>query len=134
MNPSRPTSPSSSWLVAIVVPWLTADTAEASAPSKPSTFVSPSANPIDGSAGVVGVFVTVSSPLLSSYATTSVNVPPVSIPTRSRLVIAGRSKGSSPARIGTVRATELEQVARRDRHRGNRDLLSVLDRGGEQCG
>ena len=33
MKPSRPILPSRSWLVAIVVPWLTAETADASAPS-----------------------------------------------------------------------------------------------------
>lgn len=39
-------------------------------------------NPCAGSAGVVGVLVTVSSPVISLNATTSVNVPPVSMPIR----------------------------------------------------
>ena len=82
MNPSRPTSPSSNWLVAMVVPWLTDATASMPVPSSPSIFASPAMNPWAGSAGVDGVLVTVSSPVTSSNATTSVNVPPVSMPIR----------------------------------------------------
>ena len=43
--------------------------------------------PSAGSRGVDGVFVVVSSPVCSSKATTSVNVPPVSIPIRTRRVM-----------------------------------------------
>ena len=41
----------------------------------------PAMNPSAGLAGVLGVFVVTSSPVSSSKATTSVNVPPVSMPT-----------------------------------------------------
>src|SRR5215467_11860812 len=82
MNPSRPTSPSSSWLFAIVVPWLTETTASIPWPSRASIFSRPVMKPCAGSAGVDGVLVTVSSPVASSKATTSVKVPPVSMPMR----------------------------------------------------
>src|SRR5690606_20564247 len=79
------TLPSSSLLVATVVPWLTAVTASPSTPSIPSTFSMPVMNPSAGSAGDDGVFVVTISPVSSSTATTSVNVPPVPIPILVRL-------------------------------------------------
>ena len=71
--------------MAMVVPWLTELTSEGAAPSRSRTLRRPVRKPSAGSAGVDGVFVTVSSPVVSSKATTSVKVPPVSIPIRSRL-------------------------------------------------
>ncbi len=84
MKPSRSTFPSSSWLVATVVPWLTAVIESPPAPSRPSTFSIPSRNPSAGFAGVDGVLVDTAAPVSSSTATTSVKVPPVSMPIRIR--------------------------------------------------
>src|SRR5262245_6089303 len=54
--------------------------------SSPSSFSIPARNPSAGLAGVDGVLVVTSSPESSSRATTSVKVPPVSIPTLIRRV------------------------------------------------
>ena len=70
--------------MATVVPWLTAPIASPSASSTASTFSMPARNPSAGLAGVDGVLVVTSSPDSSSSATTSVNVPPVSMPIRIR--------------------------------------------------
>src|SRR3954447_25181636 len=86
MKPIRSSFPSSSWLVATVVPWLTAVTALPSTPSRPSTLRTPVRKPSAGSAGVDGVLVVVVRPVASSTATTSVKVPPVSMPMRTRQV------------------------------------------------
>src|SRR4051794_29702287 len=86
MKPIRSSLPSSSWLVATVVPWLTAVIALPSSWSRPRTLRTPLRKPSAGSAGVDGVFVVVVWPVSSSTATTSVNVPPVSIPMRTRRV------------------------------------------------
>jgi hypothetical protein len=59
MNPIRSSLPSSSWLVATVVPWLTAVTAEPSRSIKPRTLRTPFRKPSAGSAGVDGVLVVV---------------------------------------------------------------------------
>src|SRR5215467_4089263 len=101
MNPSRPTSPSRSWLVAIVVPWLTDTTASIPWPSWASIFSRPVMKPSAGSAGVDGVLVTVSSPVDSSKATTSVKVPPVSMPIRMcGAVMASAGTPAEQARYG----------------------------------
>ena len=84
MKPIRSSLPSSSWLVATVVPWLTTATSAPDAPSRPSTLSTAARKPSAGSAGVDGVFVVTSTPVASSSATTSVNVPPVSMPIRMR--------------------------------------------------
>src|SRR3954452_7224339 len=94
MNPIRSSLPSSSWLVATVVPWLTAEivspAVSSEMPSRASTLRTPVRKPSAGSAGVDGVFVVVVWPVSSSTATTSVNVPPVSMPMRiRRAVMAG---------------------------------------------
>src|SRR4051812_2689968 len=84
MKPSCSTLPSSSWLVAMVVPWHTAVTSAPTAPMRSSTLWTPLRKPSAGSAGVVGVLVVTRAPDASSKATTSVNVPPVSMPMRMR--------------------------------------------------
>src|SRR5688572_6782242 len=89
MNPMRSSLPSSSWLVATVVPWLTAVTADPGSPIRSSTLRTPLRKPSAGSAGVDGVFVVVIWPDSSSTATTSVNVPPVSMPMRTRRSLMG---------------------------------------------
>ena len=91
MYPSASTLPSSSWLVATVVPWLTALIASPSpsgSPNRPSTLSMPAMKPSAGLPGVDGVFVVTSSPEASSNATTSVKVPPVSMPMRILRVMA----------------------------------------------
>src|SRR3954464_14879524 len=93
MNPIRSSLPSSSWLVATVVPWLTAVIAFPSRPSCPSTLRTPLRKPSAGSAGVDGVFVVLVCPDSSSTATTSVNVPPVSIPMRTRRALMADTLG-----------------------------------------
>src|SRR5215211_9077296 len=50
----------------------------------PSTLRAPARKPSAGSAGVDGVLVVLVRPVSSSTATTSVNVPPVSMPMRTR--------------------------------------------------
>jgi hypothetical protein len=67
-----------------VVPWLTALMVSPPAPSMPRTFSMPARKPSAGLLGVDGVLVVTTSPLTSSIATTSVKVPPVSIPIRIR--------------------------------------------------
>src|SRR3954452_4752257 len=90
MKPMRSSLPSSSWLVATVVPWLTAVTASPESPIMPRTLRTPLRKPSAGSVGVDGVLVVVVWPVSSSTATTSVNVPPVSMPMRTRrAVMAG---------------------------------------------
>src|SRR3954468_20250132 len=84
MKPIRSSLPSSSWLVATVVPWLTAVTAEPSSSIRSSTLRTPLRKPSAGAAGVDGVLVVVVRPDSSSTATTSVKVPPVSMPMRTR--------------------------------------------------
>src|SRR3712207_5539295 len=84
MKPMRSSLPSSSWLVATVVPWLTAVTADPSRSIRSSTLRTPARKPSAGSEGVDGVLVVVVRPDSSSTATTSVNVPPVSMPMRTR--------------------------------------------------
>ena len=56
----------------------------AGGPEHPRIFSMPAMKPSAGLAGVLGVLVETSSPVSSSKATTSVNVPPVSMPTRIR--------------------------------------------------
>src|SRR3954467_4423040 len=91
MKPIRSSLPSSSWLVATVVPWLTAVTALRSRPNWPRTFCTPARKRSAGSAGVDGVLVVATAPVSSSTATTSVNVPPVSIPMRTRRALMPRN-------------------------------------------
>src|SRR3954468_8626151 len=91
MNPIRSSLPSSSWLVATVVPWLTAEIVSpamsSEMPIRSSTLRTPVRTPSGGAAGVDGVFVVVVLPVSSSMATTSVNVPPVSMPMRTRRAV-----------------------------------------------
>src|SRR5262245_10216304 len=79
---------SSSALVATVVPWTTSAVSRSSAsrsrPSSEASRRSPSITPSDGSDGVEAAFARATRPE-SSTATTSVNVPPTSIPMRSIL-------------------------------------------------
>src|SRR5215218_1201464 len=84
MKPIRSSLPSSSWLVATVVPWLTAVIASPERSIRSRTLRTPVRKPSAGSAGVDGVLVVVVRPDPSSTATTSVNVPPVSMPMRTR--------------------------------------------------
>ena len=74
--------------MATVVPWLTAEIVAPASSSEmsmmPSTLRTPARKPSAGSAGVDGVLVVVVRPVSSSTATTSVNVPPVSMPMRTR--------------------------------------------------
>lgn len=74
--------------MAMVVPWLTELMSAGAAPVRSRILRRPVRKPSAGSDGVDGVLVTVSSPVSSSNATTSVNVPPVSIPIRSRLSVS----------------------------------------------
>src|SRR5680860_228000 len=84
MKPSPSTLPSSNLFVATVVPWLTA--VIASPPASTRCFVgwTPARKPSAGSDGVDGVLVVTTSPVPTSTATTSVKVPPVSIPILTR--------------------------------------------------
>src|SRR5262245_52555838 len=116
MNPMPPTSPVSSWLVATVVPWLTDARSAGPAPSAPSALRMPVRKPSAGSAGVDGVLTASSSPESSSTATTSVNVPPVSMPTRIRLTVAPLSP---------------RQCRCRDRSGGRQTLTIAPDRSGK---
>src|SRR5918995_1115293 len=75
MKPSASTLPSSSLLVATVVPCETAVMSLPPAPTMSRIFSIPAMNPSAGLPGVLGVFVVTSSPESSSKATTSVNVP-----------------------------------------------------------
>ena len=66
MKPSRSTLPSSSLLVATVVPWQTAVMSSPVASSTPRIFSMPAMKPSAGLAGVLGVLVVTSSPVSSS--------------------------------------------------------------------
>src|SRR2546427_288921 len=102
-----------------------AATAARSARTRRRTFRSPSSTAVEGSSGVEGVLVAKTSPVAASTATTSVNVPPVSIPMRSPagasafgLMARAPNAGSgvrqlrSPARDSSVsaRAAAVERV------------------------
>src|SRR5215470_14994341 len=65
-------------LVAIVVPWRTCSRSAGEAPARARAFRTPVRKPCEGSAGVLGVFVTVRRPDRVSSSVTSVNVPPTS--------------------------------------------------------
>src|SRR6476646_5562105 len=108
MKPSCSTLPSSSWLVATVVPWQTAVTSAPVAPSRSRTLCTPLMKPSAGLAGVEGVLVVMSAPESSSKATTSVNVPPVSMPMRMRrgvcvMAFLGRERRVSGGSGGAAR-------------------------------
>src|SRR3954454_25398034 len=100
MNPSRSTLPSSSSVVATVVPWLTASMSAPVAPTSPSTLSMPARKPSAGLLGVDGVLVVTSSPESSSKATTSVTVPPWSMPIRIRRVMVSIQPGRVSADHG----------------------------------
>src|SRR3712207_575565 len=127
MKPIRSSLPSSSWLVATVVPWLTAVIAPPSSPSRPSTLRTPVRKPSAGSAGVDGVLVVVVQPVASSTATTSVKVPPVSMPMRTRRgsmrkylraeVLRGEASDRSD---GQRRGDDDQRHAERGQHQGRR--------------
>jgi len=70
--------------VATVVPWLTAVMSSPVAPTMPRIFSMPAMKPSAGLPGVLGVLVVTKVPSPSSKATTSVKVPPVSMPIRMR--------------------------------------------------
>ena len=57
----------------------------------------PARNPSAGLAGVDGVLVVTSSPVSSSNATTSVNVPPVSMPMRMRRGMSPLCQDDAPS-------------------------------------
>src|SRR3712207_149007 len=127
MKPIRSSLPSSSWLVATVVPWLTAVIATPSSPSRSSTLWTPVRKPSAGSAGVDGVLVVVVRPVASSTATTSVKVPPVSIPMRTRRgsmrrylraeILLGEASGGSGRQR---RGDDDQRHAERGQHQGRR--------------
>ncbi len=71
-------SPSSSALVAAVVPWANSSTSLASAPARSSTAWTAFSTPSDWSSGVVGAFAVTRRPPTASTA--SVKVPPTSTP------------------------------------------------------
>ena len=71
-------SPSSSALVAAVVPWANSSTSSPSSPARSSTAVTAFSTPSDWSSGVVGALAVTSRPPTASTA--SVKVPPTSTP------------------------------------------------------
>ena len=76
-------------MVATVVPWQTAVMSPPPAPMMSRTLSMPVMKPSAGLLGVEGVLVVTSSPESSSKATTSVNVPPVSMPILIRRALMG---------------------------------------------
>src|SRR4051794_37619103 len=74
---TRPPRRSSSALVATVVPWASSPGGPPAAEPAPVAARTPAATATDGSDGVDGTLA-----IVPSSATTSVNVPPVSTPTR----------------------------------------------------
>ena len=98
MKPSASTLPSSSLLVATVVPCETAVMSLPPAPTMSRIFSMPAMKPSAGLPGVLGVFVVTSSPESSSKATTSVNVPPVSMPILIRRALMGTIQQIGPPR------------------------------------
>src|SRR5215212_975008 len=68
--------------VTSVVPWTIVPTCRASTPSRPSNSASPLSTPSDGSSGAVRTLPTARLPVSSSIRTISVNIPPMSTPTR----------------------------------------------------
>jgi hypothetical protein len=77
-SPMAAPLPSRIALVAVVVPCSTWRSAVASAEASRSVLSMPAMNPVDGSAGVVGVLVIQRRPLASCTSATSVKVPPTS--------------------------------------------------------
>src|SRR5690606_13137069 len=100
MKPSFSTLPSSSWLVATVVPWLTAAIASPSSSRSPRTLLMPARKPSAGLLGVDGVFVVTTLPVVWSNATTSVKVPPVSMPIRMWPSSGADASGMGPPVVG----------------------------------
>ena len=89
--------------MATVVPWTTPSTSPGPAPSASSPATRPVTKPSAGSAGVEGVLVLTTLPVAVSSATTSVKVPPVSMPTR---ILRGALMGTSnPAGCRSAPAT-----------------------------
>ena len=82
MKPSAPTLPCSNWLVATVVPCRIAEISVGEASEQARILSIPARKPSAGSSGVDGVLVVTTVPVRPSTATTSVNVPPVSMPIR----------------------------------------------------
>ncbi len=78
MNAVRAPRPSSSALVATVIPWENSATALASAPARSSTARTAARTPSDWSSGVVGALAVIRRP--STASTASVKVPPTSTP------------------------------------------------------
>jgi hypothetical protein len=109
-----PTSPVSSWLVATVVPWLTEARVGRAGAQCPERLADAGEEPSAGSAGVDGVLTASSSPESSSTATTSVNVPPVSMPTLIRLTssvsLPGRGWGRQTLTIAPDRSGKITRT------------------------
>ncbi len=69
-------------LMTSVVPWMTCSVAVTKPGWRASSLPTPSSTASEGSAGVVSTFSTVNAPVASSRRTKSVNVPPMSQPSR----------------------------------------------------
>jgi hypothetical protein len=69
-------------LVATVEPWANSRRSESGRPCTSRSRRTASITPIDWSSGVLATLSTRIEPLRSSWTTTSVNVPPTSIPSR----------------------------------------------------
>ena len=127
-----------------MVPWETAATAPADFPASRRTFRSPSSTARDGSSGIDGVLVVKTSPVVSSTATTSVNVPPVSIPMRRRPDLSGikpnarrgypfsnatqaSRSASRPSRTFWKKATSSLSARRRGRGRSTSTIRTMLE-------
>ena len=101
MMPTFATSPSSSALVACVVPWAMKTTSSGAIPSSSISWLmsatTPAATP---SSWVVGIFFfAITSYVLLSMTTASVKVPPTSIPILTFLLIIVKLSSSSKARL-----------------------------------
>ncbi len=101
----------------------------------------PARNPSAGLPGVDGVLVVTSSPESSSNATTSVNVPPVSMPMRirraivpvyrTRRVSADRATGRRPGCSARRRRTSAWRAGSAEVAVGHHDPLLVVERPGD---
>src|SRR5207302_3302341 len=110
-SPGNEPSSDSSALVATVVPCETPEMSLGSQPACWTILWTPAMKPIDGSCGVVGVLVVCTTPVSSSKATTSVNVPPVSSASLKRAIV--RQAYAIPFRqpdFATGRSTMMQQL------------------------
>ena len=74
----------------------------------------PAMKPSAGLPGVLGVFVVTSSPESSSKATTSVNVPPVSMPILIRRALMGTIQQIRPPTVATAELADGSPLPRQD--------------------